>query len=149
MNVNKKSVSVVWLIVLLLCVVAQCQQIVGPTEGPVKIGQPMHFQVLEGNPDDQIIWQTMEPLTDDVTAITSQNRRDYIVDTGCSYRGDVRVLCTVVNFQTQTFIQTVVQAFVDGETPTPPGPGPGPSPGEYNGTQRICRQSFIRCRAGI
>lgn len=114
------------------------QSIVGPGELPIPVGAPMLFQVTDAVEGDQIKWQLVMPQIDDVTVIETRSGAEYIVDTGCRYQGDVQVLCTVVNFETQRFEQLVLQAVVQGETPQPvdppgPGPEPNPQPGQYDG----------------
>lgn len=137
MKLSTKTVVAVWCLAVLLCTVARCQEIKGPDKGPIKVGRPMLFKVDGAEASDTIKWQLLKPLDADVTVIETPDGSHYILDTGCNYRGDVQVLCTLVNFQNQKFDQVVLQAVVEGEIPepyepTPPTP-PRPPDGDYDG----------------
>ncbi len=119
MNAKTKTLLFVWCVAVFLGSLAHCQEITGPDDGPVKIGQPMLFKVAGAESTDTIKWQLLKPQTNDVTVIQTPDGTHYILDTGCSYRGDVQVLCTLVNFENQKFEQVVLQAVVDGEVPEP------------------------------
>lgn len=137
MKFKFKTLVAVWIVAVVLGSIAHCQEIKGPTDGPVKVGQPMLFQVVGADKSDTIKWQLLKPQTNDVTVIETPDGTHYILDTGCGYRGDVQVLCTLVNFETQKFDQVVLQAVVEGDIPkpfepVPPNP-PRPPDGEYDG----------------
>ncbi len=97
-------------------------QVTGPET--VKVGQPIKFNVTDPTPGDLISWQVLTPRGDSTTVIQTEYGIDFIVDTGCQFQGKVEVLCTVVNFDTQKFVQEVLDCQVGTNQPTPPEPTP-------------------------
>lgn len=119
----------------LLMLALFCPALYGQTQltGPptVKVGQPIKFQVQDPDGGDLISWQVLSPRGDDTTTIQTEFGIEYIVDTGCAYKGRVEVLCTVVNFDKQKFIQEVLDCTVEGKV-IPPDPDKPDEPDKPN-----------------
>ncbi len=92
----------------------------------VTVGVPIKFSVSEPETGDIIKWEILQPRGEETTTFNTVLGIEYFVDTGCSYKGTVEVLCTVINFDSQKFIQEVLSCEVEGSVvppePTPPTP---------------------------
>ena len=94
----------------------------------VHVGQPIKFSVQDAEAGDLISWQVLSPRGGDTTVINTEFGIEFIVDSGCRFTGRVEVLCTVVNFGTEKFIQEVIDCEVEGDIPDPTPPDPEPIP---------------------
>lgn len=123
---RKFPITVLVLVFLLTSICSAQTELVSP--GTASPGQPMKFMVQDPGEGDIIRWVTLHPFGPNVTSIQTAYGVDYIVDTGCQYTGPVRVLCTVVNHDSQKFLQEILECTVEGQPQPGPDPDPDPQP---------------------